>query len=191
MLQRLKPRAVKDSYVSKYSAIQGGSKFVNSSIDDHSFCGYDCVIQNTAIGKYCSIADNVKIGLSQHPVEWLGTSPVFYRNKDSISLKLALNEKLEVMNTEIGSDVWIGHSAIIKAGVRIGHGSVIASGAVVTRNVQPYAIVGGVPANLIRYRFSSEVIEKLIKIEWWNLSPDYLTTLGVDFKNPEEFLNKI
>ena len=90
----------------------------------------------------------------------------------------------------IGNDVWIGESARIMAGVHIGDGAVIAAGAVVTKDVAPYAIVGGVPAKVIKYRFSPEQIEELLKIEWWNWDEEKIRKHADEFDNIESFIER-
>jgi len=105
-----------------------------------------------------SVAYGVRIGLPEHPVNMVSTSPKIYRNIKSKDIKDVYFPPI------IGNDVWIGANAIILQGVTIGDGAVIAAGAVVTKDVPPYAIVGGVPAKVIKYRFSDDVILKLLEI---------------------------
>jgi len=145
---------------------------VNSSIRRCSYIGRNSIIQNVTIGSFCSIASDVFIGLGLHPIELFSTSPVFYRIANIFNLKLIdknydFSEYKEIV---IGHDVWIGARAIVLDGVNIGDGAVIATNAVVTKNVPPYAIVAGIPAKVIRYRFPQEKIDELIKSQWWLLS---------------------
>lgn len=142
----------------------------NSEINSFTYLGKNCQVQNTSIGKFCSIANNVLIGLGNHPLDMFSTSPLFYRKKNTFSLNLVqqdLNFE-EYKPIHIGNDVWIGSRAIILDGVVIGNGAVIASNSVVTRNVDPYAIVGGIPAKLIKSRFSDEKIAELLHQKWWD-----------------------
>lgn len=119
------------------------------------------------IGRYCSIAAGSKIGLGPHPKDYFSTSSVFYDPDRGFVKELYFNEYTEDSDTIIGNDVWIGANAIILAGVNIGDGAIVAAGAVVTKSVPSYAIVGGVPAKIIQYRFSEEIIQKMLKLKWW------------------------
>ena len=98
---------------------------VASTMARHSFCGFDCVILNSEIGAFCSISDNVYIGGSQHPMHFVSTSPVFLKHRDSVKTKFAKHDYTNMPHTIIGNDVWIGHGAKIRAGVKIGHGAVV------------------------------------------------------------------
>jgi len=138
----------------------------------------DCV----EIGRYCSIANDVVIGPSNHPITNFSTHPISYDVN---------NYPDKDVKTIIGNDVWIGTRAIIKRGVKIGNGAVIASGAVVTKDVEPYAVVAGVPAKLIKYRFDSETIQELQALEWWNLPKESLYGLkNLDVKEVIQELKK-
>jgi acetyltransferase-like isoleucine patch superfamily enzyme len=129
------------------------------------------LIQNTTIGKYCSIANDVIIGLGSHPLNLFSTSPLFYKRINPLKLKLVKENQdiKEYKPIHIGHDVWIGTRAIIMDGVRIGNGAVVASNSVVTKDVPAYAIVGGVPAKIIKYRFTDEIQLSLLKSNWWDM----------------------
>jgi acetyltransferase-like isoleucine patch superfamily enzyme len=157
-------------------------------MEKHSFCGYDCEISNCEIGSFTSIANGVVIGGGMHPIDWVGTSPVFYEGRDSVSAKFSEFQREGVETTFIGHDVWIARNALIKQGVTIGNGAVVGMGSVVTKDVPPYSIVGGNPAKLIRMRFSDEIIDELIKSEWWHLDEDILRKCSKNIKDPKLFL---
>ena len=108
--------------------------------------GYDCEIINCHIGSFTSISNDVHIGGGSHPTNWVGMSPVFYDNVDSIKKKFARHQRQPIQQSRIGNDVWIGQSVLIKQGITIGDGAVIGMGSVVTKDVEPYAIVAGNPA---------------------------------------------
>ncbi len=143
-------------------------------------------VQDAEIGRYCSIAREVMIGPGAHPLDWLSTHPFQFRNDfrfrvgnsftDSDKYKNhkvvpQIKQSTRTKQTIIGHDVWIGNGALILPGTTIGTGAVIASRAVVTKDVPSYAIVGGNPARIIRYRFNQETIERLLRIEWWSYAP--------------------
>lgn len=153
-----------------------GSAFTGS-MGRCSYMALDCKI-NARIGAFCSIASNVKTVIDTHPIRnFVSTSPVFYSTGKQCGTtyvkKSQFDEQLYAdaekrYGVIIGNDVWIGENVLILGGVSIGNGSVIAAGAVVTKNVEPYSIVGGVPAKEIRKRFSKEQIDFLQSFEWWN-----------------------
>jgi virginiamycin A acetyltransferase len=127
------------------------------------------------IGRYCSIGRNVSIGLGNHDINNLSTSPFFESLNQKNTLKLASTEpKRRVI---IGNDVWIGDNVMIASGVSVGDGCVLAGGAVVTKDIPPYTVVGGVPAKHIKHRFSLEISEALSNIKWWNIPPNELKAL--------------
>lgn len=136
---------------------------LNTKIDDYSYVSNNSIIHNCKIGKFCSIGPNVVIGFGEHPTSFISTSPLFYAANEGM-----FNTNLYTTNSfiqndakkivQIGNDVWIGANVYIKNGITIGDGAVIGAGAIVTSSVQPYAIVVGVPAKVLRYRFSQEKI---------------------------------
>tara|TARA_B110000240_G_C13417574_1_gene417976 strand:+ start:94 stop:705 length:612 start_codon:yes stop_codon:yes gene_type:complete len=191
IFKKLKRKAVKNSTIHKSSKIEAGSQVLNSSFDKHSFCGYDCQINNSDIGSFCSIADNVIIGPSSHPYNWVGGSPVFYSGRDSIKAKFSEFDREKPLRTVIGSDVWIGINSIIKSGVKIGHGSIIGMGSVVTKDVDPYTIVGGCPAKVIKKRFNDNIINNLLDLCWWELDENELKKISVNIKNPIKFIESL
>ena len=120
------------------------------------------------IGNYCSVAEGVVFILdADHPLDRISTFPFKVK-----CLESEKNEAVTKGDIVVGDDVWIGQNAIINSGVHIGQGAVIAAGAVVTKDVPPYAVVGGVPAKVIKYRFASEMIEELVKIDYRRLTKE-------------------
>jgi acetyltransferase-like isoleucine patch superfamily enzyme len=159
----------------------------NCSIGDHSYVNGHARIKNTTIGKYCSVASGVKIVLGAHPTNLISLHPAFYAiNKpmETFADKQYFNEYLEV---KIGNDVWIGEDAIIPGGITIGDGAVIASRAVVTKDVEPYSVVGGVPAKHLKYRFDDEKINLLKEIRWWDRDEKWIRENFRLFLNVDEF----
>ncbi|GAB5400434.1 MAG: CatB-related O-acetyltransferase [Aureisphaera sp.] len=119
---------------------------------------------NIEIGKYCQLGADVAIHTTNHPIHYMST----YINKNLFDGELS--KLKEVKKVTIGHDVWIGHNAIIVGEVSIGNGAIVASGSVVTKDVAPYTIVGGVPAKELKKRFSDTVIQEIESLQWWNLS---------------------
>lgn len=191
MLRRLRGAAVRNSIVHPTSTVEPGSSFVDGTMGRHSFCGYDCEISGADIGHFCSIANQVVVGGGRHPVDWAGMSPVFYEGRDSVAKKFSTFPRPSPQRTSIGSDVWIGYSAIIMQGVTIGDGAVIGAGSVVTRDVPPYAIVGGSPARLIRYRFDGPLREALLASRWWDRSDAVLERCADQIRDPARFLKQL
>lgn len=148
------------------------------------------------IGKYCSIASNVKFIMTSgnHTMTSLSTYtfPIFYEEWD-----LNVNQIIDAWDNKgdikIGNDVWIGFDAIITSGVKIGDGAIIATRALVTNNVLPYTIVGGIPAKMIKKRFTDDVISKLIEIKWWDWPHDMIkkNIQNIQSGNIDELLNGV
>jgi len=135
------------------------------------------------IGRYTSLTSSMKAFNANHPTDWKSTHAFFYNP----ALGFAKQDLLSRTKLTIGNDVWIGHNAILLPSVTtIGDGAVIAAGSVVFQNVPPYAVVGGFPARLIRYRFSPDVIEKLLASKWWEKSIQELAREFGDFQKPWE-----
>lgn len=173
----------------------GISNFIeNSVLDDYSYTGQFCFIQNTTIGKFSNIAAMVRIGPTDHPYERPSLHHFTYRSKmygfsDQDDMPFFEQRKSQI--AKIGHDTWIGHGAIIQPGVTIGDGAIVGSGAIVTKDVPPYAIVVGVPAKIIKYRFSEETIAALQRIQWWNWSYDMIKERLEDFRfDIENFVEK-
>jgi chloramphenicol O-acetyltransferase type B len=188
--KRLRLCALYDAQVHPTSVVEGGCQVINTRMARHSFCGYDCTLINVDIGAFCSIADQVYIGGSAHPVEYVSTSPVFLSHRDSVKAKFARHDYYNLPRTTVGNDVWIGFGARVRAGISIGHGSVIGMGSVVTRDVAPYTIVGGNPARRIRDRFTPQISEALLRLEWWSFDDEKLREAAELFRDPKALLEK-
>lgn len=163
------------SSFTKQSEIRRFSKLKNSRVGRYSRINPGCKIMNTTIGNFTAIGRDTTIGLGRHPMDYLSTQNIFYKN-NKMTNKWVKQIHLPPMNIHIGSDVWIGIEAMIMDGVKIGNGAVIGARSVVTKDVPPYAIVVGQPARIIKYRFSEEIIEELEKIQWWNLNDEVISS---------------
>lgn len=180
--------------------IPSGIKFCN--IDQQCELGsFSYVVSGfmcgVTVGRYCSFGEDVQIGRQSHPVDWVSTSPFTYMKSSNI-LDCNLNDSgyqgetnnkkppTQLSHTIIGNDVWIGHGAIVMPGVTIATGAIIAAGSVVTKDVEPYSIVGGNPARHIKFRIDEALIPKLLESKWWEYSPNDLCEL--DHSNLGEFL---
>jgi acetyltransferase-like isoleucine patch superfamily enzyme len=164
-----------ESVISRNVRIYHHAKIVKSSIGAYTYISPSSAVLVTKIGRYCSIGANVKIGLASHPMKFLSVSPIFYSKRNALGIKW-VNESFftESKKVNIENDVWIGQGAIILGGTKVGNGAIIGAGAVVTKDVPDYAVVGGVPARVIKYRFSEDVIKELLKIKWWDFSEEFL-----------------
>lgn len=185
----LRGKCVINSNIHKTAKINSGATIVDSTIGRYTYTCYDDEIVNCEIGQFCSISDEVVIGGAEHPIDWVSTSPVFQNVKHSGPKRKFSEFDFEgIKKTVIGNDVWIGRRAIIKAGVTVGDGAVIGSGSVVTKDVPPYAIVGGVPAKILKFRFDEETIKELIQSEWWNLTEEELELVADKIRNADDFI---
>lgn len=171
------------------------SLYGDCQIGDYSYVNINSHIDSKVIiGKYCSISSNVHIGIADHYINTVTTHPIIYNQfwKKKFGIQSSVNDlvlpKDYEKETIIGNDVLIGTGAIIKRGVKIGDGAVIAAGAIVTKNVEPYQVVGGVPAKILYYRFKEEQVEELEKCCWWNWDKEKISKAYKYMNNIEAFI---
>jgi phosphonate metabolism protein (transferase hexapeptide repeat family) len=183
-------RIIKSS-VGEYVDLFANTTLIESSIDDYSYTAGNVQAIYTEIGKFCSIANSTVINPGNHPM-WRVTQHHFtYRRKqygfDTKDDDEFFNWRREHKCT-LGHDIWIGHGAIILPGVTVGTGAVIGAGSVVTKDIPPYSIAVGVPAKVIKKRFSDDIITQLLKTEWWDWSREKIEASFNDLLDLDTFL---
>lgn len=154
----------------------------------YTYVGARTSISDAQIGQFCSIGGKVSIGGGMHPMNMVSTSPVFLEGRNFLGKHYAAFQYEPSKTVIIGNDVWIGENAYIKAGIKIGTGAIIGAHAVVTKDVEPYAIVAGVPAKEIRKRFDDDTIQRLLELEWWNWPESKLQEMGKFFNDPKSLI---
>jgi acetyltransferase-like isoleucine patch superfamily enzyme len=142
-----------------------------TTLGAYSYIAEGANASRVTFGRLCSVGPAFKSGFGNHPTTFVSTSPIFYSTRKQCGVTFAEENSFEEnLDTNVGHDVWIGANVYVRDGVSIGHGAIVAAGSVVTQDVPPYTIVGGVPARNIKLRFNQETIERLLELEWWNWS---------------------
>ena len=190
------PSAVlRNAKLGRFTEIKERVAFSDAELGDYSYVERQAEVIYAKIGKFCCIAANTRINALEHPLERVSQHKMTYRaNEYFLGAKLdgEFRARRQGKSVETGNDVWIGHGAIIKAGVKIGHGAVVAAGAIVTHDVEPYAIVAGVPAKFMRWRFEPKISKRIISLAWWDWEHDRLAGVIDDMRllSVEAFLEK-
>ena len=184
-----------DAAFGRFTEVGRGSRVLNSQFGDYSYCERYCDIANARIAKFSNIASFVRIGPTDHPMDRASLHHFLYRSRDYWPDREndgAFFAHRESRTAFIGHDTWIGHAAIIKPEVTVGDGAIIASNAVVTCDVAPYSIVGGVPAQPIRPRFAATIADRLMALAWWDWGHEDIGRALDDFRHltAEGFLEK-
>jgi len=177
---------VRDSRLGRYTEVGARTSIVESSFDDYSYIVSDGEVIYTEIGRFCSIARAVRINPGNHPMHRASQSHFTYRASayfDDAEDEPEFFDWRRAHKVTIGHDVWIGHGVVILPGRSIGTGAVVAAGAVVTKDVEPYTIVAGVPAKPVRRRFDDATIEGLQALAWWAWPHDRLRAALDDFRS--------
>jgi phosphonate metabolism protein (transferase hexapeptide repeat family) len=184
---------IHDSHVGGWTELGGGTTLSESTFGDYSYTAGNVSIIYADVGKFCSIANSTRINPGNHP-QWRVTQ--HHSTYRRIKYGFDTQDDTEFFGWRrdhrctVGHDVWIGHGAIIMPGVTVGTGAVIGSGAVVTKDVPPYGVAVGVAANVIKYRFSEEIVEKLLATAWWDWDRATLVERFQDLLDVPSFLEK-
>jgi len=183
------------------NSIGYNSNIISTELGFATYIGDNCYFPSCKLGRYCSIASNINIIIGNHPTHtFVSTHPSFFSKKKQAGFTFVQNEKFNEVNwvdknnkilVEIGNDVWIGNDVKILSGITIGDGAIVAAGSVVTKDVVPYSIVGGIPAKVIRNRFSPENEKFLMDIKWWNWNYNKIEELSDYFEHIEELKKKL
>lgn len=187
----------KGAYIDQSCLLEGNNRFstdtklFNCRVGRGTYFNVGTELHNVLIGRYCSIGSNVKAITGRHPTaDFVSTHPAFFSTAEQAGFTYVKENKFEEYlyvkgryTVEIGNDVWIGTDASLMGGIRIGDGAIVAAGAIVTKDVPPYAIVGGIPARIIKYRFNNEDISYLMKIKWWDKNEEWIVEHAQYFEN--------
>lgn len=177
--------------IDKTAKIASGSALTKVEMGRYSYVGSNTHITDAEIGSFCSIGGNCGIGGGIHPMENVSTSPVFLNGRNILRKNFAQISYKASKKVTIGNDVWIGECVYVMPGVTIGDGAVVGAHAVVTKNVEPYSVVAGVPAKEIKKRFNEETISALLSIQWWKWSDDELIKMSNYFDDPEKLIEAV
>ena len=180
-----------------YNKIGSHAYILDSYIGRYTFVASNSKLNNVAIGRFCCIGHNIQTVSALHPTrDFVSTHPAFFSTRMQVGITFVKENLFEELATIdgrtliIGNDVWIGNNVTLMGGIKIGDGAVVGTGAVVTKDVPPYAIVGGVPAKIIRYRFSEKQIATLEQFKWWDKDDGWLRSHANEFKNIALFLER-
>lgn len=186
---------IRESRLGRFTEVGEGTRLLHAEIGDYSYCDRFCDIAHAVVGKFSNIASFVRVGPTDHPLGTASLHHFLYRSAKywpEMPDDEAFFAHRRSRRARIGHDTWIGHGAVVKPEVTVGHGAVVAAGAVVTKDVPPYAIVAGVPAKVVRERQPPAVAERLMRLAWWDWSHERLRDALLDFRtlDAEGFLER-
>ena len=186
---------LRDCVLGQFTDVAERCLLAECAVGDYSYIERHVEAIYTDIGKFCAIAADARINALSHPIDRISQHKITYRpNEYFLYAKVDkdFREARKAARVTIGHDVWIGHGAIIMPGLSIGHGALVAAGAVVTKSVEAYAIVAGVPAKRIKWRFKKSIRARIIRLAWWDWPHDQLAKAVDDMrvKDVEKFLEK-
>ncbi|CAN1484891.1 WbbJ Acetyltransferase (isoleucine patch superfamily) [Candidatus Nanopelagicaceae bacterium] len=186
---------IRNSFLSGHNVVGMYSTINRSTFGSFSNIGVSSYISDSIVDRFTLIGSRVSIGGFNHPLSYLsigafqwGQSLEEWGYSEDFSKNFESGLRPTKIQTEIGSDCWIGDNSVVLAGTKLGHGCVVGAGSVVTKDVPPYAIVVGNPARVIRFRFSEDLILRLLETRWWESDIEEL--VGLDFANPANFSPK-
>jgi phosphonate metabolism protein (transferase hexapeptide repeat family) len=186
---------LRDCVLGRFTDVGERVVMAECELGDYSYVERGAEAIYATVGKFCAIASNTRLNALNHPTWRVTQHKISYRpNEYFVGAKLdkGFREQRQSKRVIVGHDVWIGHGAVVMPGISIGHGAVVAAGAVVTKSVEPYAVVAGVPARRIKWRFSKSIRERIIALAWWDWEHDRLAAAVADMQQLEikEFLKK-
>ncbi len=178
-----------------YVELGRGTRMAHSSMGDYAYCDRYADIANAEIGKFANIASYVRIGATDHPMDKASQHHFHYRSADyfdDAEHDAAWFAHRRSRRARIGHDTWLGHGAQVRPEITIGHGAVVAGGAIVTKDVPPYMIVAGIPATPLRARYDDKTAERMMALAWWDWPHARLRTALEDFRTlkAEAFVEK-
>jgi phosphonate metabolism protein (transferase hexapeptide repeat family) len=168
---------LRDVTLGRFTEVMERVSLADCVLGDYSYVERHAQAIYCEIGKFCAIASDVRLNALNHPVERASQHKFTYRPNEYFTgakLDRDFRDLRRGQLVTLGHDVWIGHGATVLPGVRIGHGAVVAAGAVATRDVPAYAIVAGVPARFVKWRFEPDLAERMIRLAWWDWDHDRL-----------------